>query len=80
MTMTKVTTKYTTHPVSGKPSIRVRWNGRQKTVSYDLRARDAHDAAIRTALELPAEAKLEMHPDQKRRPDRGYVWLAELAA
>lgn len=68
----RASTQYSSHPVSGAGRIRVRWLGHNKLIPYDLKARDAHEAAIRTAI--PTAGKVVMAENQKRRPDRGYVW------
>lgn len=68
----RVSTQYDSHPVSGAGRIRVRWLGRNRLVPTDLKARDVHEAAIRSVI--PDATKVEMADDQRRRPSRGYVY------
>jgi hypothetical protein len=68
----RVSTQYSSHPVSGAGRIRVRWLGRNRLVPVDLKARDIHEAAIRSVI--PNATKVVMADNQKRRPERGYVY------
>jgi hypothetical protein len=68
----RVSTQYSSHPVSGAGRIRVRWLGRNRLVPTDLKARDIHEAAIRSVI--PTATKVVMADNQKRRPERGYVY------